>query len=176
MEIAFGGNCLTKYYVIMLENNEKKEKEMATPMILGLPMLFMYGDNGFLVETDYWNTEICEKGFYFLVYNMDKYFLLLPENKNGLLNEVVTAQSVVITKGSYKGKNNWFEIMFEDNTDNPYMIMLEDEQFLRASPLKEGWNGQLYIYSDSLSKYKCNLDKVYYRVTDNLPCLKPVEV
>jgi hypothetical protein len=106
---------------------------------------------------------------------MDKYFLLIPDNKSGLLEEITSAQSVVITRGSYKGKNDWFEIMFEDNTDNPYMIMLADEQFSRISPLKEGWNGQFYIYSGSLSECNRNFYKVYYRVADNLPCLKPVE-
>jgi len=50
--------------------------------------------------------------------------------------------------------------MFDDNSDNPYMIIIRDEQFTRLSPLKEDWNGTLYVY---------------YRIKDNLPCLQPAD-
>jgi hypothetical protein len=58
-----------------------------------------------------------------------------------------TGKQVVITRGHHEGRKDSFEIMFDDNSDNPYMVILRDEQFTRISPLKEGWNGTLYVYS-----------------------------
>jgi hypothetical protein len=133
------------------------------------------GNNGLPLETTYFDTEICAKGFYYLVHNMDKYFLFLPKWNERVLKEMETGKNIVITRGNHNGKNDCFEIMFDDNSDNPYMIILEDEQFTRLSPLKEGWNGTFYVYSGDLEAYKLYFSNVYYRITDNLPFLEPVE-
>jgi hypothetical protein len=136
-----------------------------------LPLMIRCGDNGLPFETTYFDTEMCEKGFYYLVHNMNKYFLFLPKWNERVLKEMETRKSIVITRGNHNGKNDCFEVMFDDNSDNPYMIILEDEQFTRISPLKEGWNGTFYVYSGDLEEYKLYFSHVYYRVADNLPCL-----
>jgi len=41
--------------------------------------------------------------------------------------------------------------------------------------MEEGWTGRFYIYSGSLENYVCHSDKVYYRVTQTIPFLQPVE-
>jgi hypothetical protein len=133
------------------------------------------GKNGLPLDTTYFNTEMCEKGFYYLVHNMDRYFLFLPKRNERVLKEMETGKSIIITRGNHNGKNDSFEVMFDDNSDNPYMIILEDEQFTRISPLKEGWNGTFYVYSGDLEEYKLYFSQVYYRITDNLPCLQPVD-
>jgi hypothetical protein len=133
------------------------------------------GNNGLPLGTTYFDTEMCEKGFYYLVHNMDKYFLFLPKWNERILKEMETGRSIVITRGNHNGKKDCFEVMFDDNSDNPYMIILEDEQFTRLSPLKEGWNGTFYVYSGDLEEYKLYFSQVYYRITNSLPCLQPVE-
>lgn len=133
-----------------------------------LPIMIRTGNNGLPFETTYFDTEMCTKGFYYLVHNNDKYFLLLPKWNEKVLKEMETGKSVVITRGNYNGKEDSFEIMFDDNSDNPYMIMLEDEQFTRITQPKEGWNGTLYVYSGDLEEYKLKYCDVYYRITDNL--------
>ena len=140
-----------------------------------MPLMIRIGNNGFPLETTYFNTEMCSKGFYYLVHNTENYFLLLPKWNERVINEMETGKSVVITRGNHEGKEDSFEVMFDDNSDNPYMIILRDEQFTRLSPLKEGWNGNFYVYSGDLDEYKLFFSQVYYRITDNLPCLQPVE-
>jgi len=140
-----------------------------------LPLTIRIGDNGLPFETTYFDTEMCAKGFYYLVHSNCKYFLLLPKWNERVLKEMETAKSIVITRGNYNGKNDCFEVMFDDNSENPFMIVLENEQFTRISPLKEGWNGTFYIYSGDLEEYKLYFSHVYYRITDNLPSLQPVE-
>jgi hypothetical protein len=140
-----------------------------------LPITIRIGKSGFPVDTTYFDTEMCSKGFYYLVHSNYKYFLLLPKWNDRVIREMETGKSVVITRGNYKGKDDCFEVMFDDGSDNPYMIMLEDEQFTRISPLQEGWNGLFYVYSGDLDEYKLYFSQVYYRIADNLPCLLPVE-
>jgi len=140
-----------------------------------LPLMIRTGNNGFPFETTYFNTEMCANGFYYLVHINGKYFLLLPKWNERVLKEMETGKSIVITRGNHNGKEDSFEVMFDDNSDNPYMIILENEQFTRITQLKEGWNGTFYVYSGDLEEYKLFFSQVYYRITDNLPCLQPVE-
>jgi hypothetical protein len=66
--------------------------------------------------------------------------------------------------------------MFDDNSDNPFMIILESEQvFFHPSKKDFGWNGCFYIYSGSLTDYKVYFRNVYYRITETLPFLQPPE-
>jgi hypothetical protein len=149
---------------------------MATTLILDLPLILSFKPGGYLAQTDYWNTEMCRRGFYYMVHNNGIFSLLVPEIKiNELIKELQTAESVIITRGTYKNKDDCFEIVFDDKTETPYSIMLEDEQFHRASPLTEGWHGKLFIYYNSYFESKLTFDKVYYRVKDVIPCYDPVE-
>jgi hypothetical protein len=141
-----------------------------------MPIMVQFGVDGFPIDTTYWNTDVCAKGLFYLVRNSNKYFLFIPEGRYDILKEMDTAKSIVITRGNYNGKDDCFEVMFDDTSDNPYMIILQDEQFSRiTSPLEEGWNGTFYIYSGKLEEYNRFFSYVYYRIEDNLPCLQPVE-
>jgi hypothetical protein len=139
-----------------------------------LPVMITIGDSGFPVETTYWDTDMSADGFYYLVHNGDRYFLFIPKNKPGVIKEMDTAKSIVITRGEYNGRKDCFEIMFDDNSDNPFMLILQDKQFSRISALKEGWVGTFYIYNGTLEEYDIFKSHVYYRVTDNLPYLQSV--
>ena len=140
-----------------------------------LPFMIRIGINGLPLETTYFDTEMCQKGFYYLVHSNDKYFLLLPKWKERELHEMETGNHVVITRGSHEGHKDSFEIVFDDKSDDPYTVLLRDAQFTRLTPLKEGWNGTLYVYSGDIDECRLIFYNVYYRVTDNLPCLKPVK-
>ena len=140
-----------------------------------LPLVNQFDKEGFITDTTYFDTDVCAAGYYHLVFNMNTYSLFIPDRKDDWLVETVEAESVVITRGSYNGKDNCFELMFEDNTETPFMIIVSDEQFSRVSPLKEGWNGQLYIFVGSLCNCKQKFEKVYYRIANTLPFCKPVE-
>lgn len=133
-----------------------------------------FNKEGFITDTTYWETDVCDYGKYYLVFYTNTYSLLLPDNKDDWLTEILEAETVVITRGSYNGNDDCFEIMFEDNTETPYMIIISDEQFSRVSPLKEGWNGKLYIYVGSIYNCKRDFNKVYYRTADTLPYGKKV--
>jgi hypothetical protein len=141
-----------------------------------LPLTHQFDKDGYLDDTTYWETDLCKKNDYYLVYNKKYYALLIPEDNFDWLVEIVEAQTAVITKGSYNGKKDCFEIMFQDNIETPYTIILSGEQFECVTPLKEGWHGKLYIYVGGLYACKNWFDNVCYRVADTLPYGKPIEV
>jgi len=131
-----------------------------------------------MTDTTYWEIEERKEGDLYLVFCKNYYTMLLPKDNFDWLREIIDALTVVITKGSYNGKKDCFEIMFyefEDEPKDPYIIMLENEQFERVTPLKEGWHGKFNIYTGRLYNCKNYFDKVYYRVADTLPYGKPVE-
>jgi hypothetical protein len=135
-----------------------------------------FDSNGNLVETNYWKSEMCQKGYYHLSFNNRIYSLLIPESAMNIMDEIYGTQAIVISKGDYKGKEGCFEILFDDNSDNPFMIILESEQvFFHPSKKDFGWNGCFYIYSGSLTDYKVYFRNVYYRITETLPFLQPPE-
>jgi hypothetical protein len=145
-----------------------------------LPLLHQFDKEGYLDDTTYWETDLCKENDYYLVFNKKYYALLLPEDNFDWLVEMVYAQTAVITKGSYNGKKDCYQITFQDNIEDgiekpPYTIILSNEQVECVTPLKEGWNGKLYIYVGGLYACKNWFDNVYFRVADTLPFCKPVE-
>ena len=134
-----------------------------------------FDSNGNLTDTDYWDSELCKNGFYYMAFNNGVYSLLIPEAKTDILDEIRQAHAVVITKGNYKERRNCFEIMFDDSSETPFMMILESEQVL-LHPTEEhkGWKGIFIIYIGDLRK-KCQFDSVYYRTAENIPFLKPPE-
>lgn len=99
--------------------------------------------------------------------------LLIPELNEHMIDEVETAQYVVISKGLWKeqNNNNALEILFEDGSDAPFSIQLLANQCDRHLP-----------HSD----HRCDVDFLAYtrkglafklsgkyRVVESIPCLEP---
>jgi len=140
-----------------------------------LPLMNQYDKEGFIRDTTYFEIEACGTEPYHLVFNINTYSLFIPDGKSDWLVETVEAESVIITKGSYNGKDNCLELMFADNTKTLFTIIVSEEQFTCESPLKEGWNGELYIFVGSIRNCIQKFENVYYRVANNLPFGRPVE-
>jgi hypothetical protein len=141
-----------------------------------LPLTHQFDKNGYLDHTTYYETDLCKENAYYLVVNKKNYTMLLPEDNFDWMGEIVEAQTAVITKGSYNGKKDCIEIMFQDNIEHPYSIILSNEQVECVTPLKEGWGGKLYIYTGGLYNCRNWFYYVYYRVADTLPYGKPIKL
>jgi hypothetical protein len=141
-----------------------------------LPLMHQFDYNGYIKDTTYYDNETNIKTPYYLVFHTATYTLFLPERNNDWIDNILEAEIVIITKGSYNGKKDCFELRFLTGNKPPYSIFLTDDQFVRETPLKKDcWHGKLYIYSGSF--YNCNgqFDICYYREADILPCCEPVE-
>jgi hypothetical protein len=146
-----------------------------------LPLMHQFDKEGYMTDTTYWETDLCKENDYYLVFNTENYTLLLPKDNFDWLVEMVYSQTAVITKGSYNGKKDCYQIMFQDNIEDgmekpPYSIILSNEQVECVTPFKEGWGGKFYIYTGGLYDCRNWFYNVCYRVADTLPCEKPIEV
>jgi len=150
-------NALTKHDVMLIANSNI--------------------DNGCgIAETNYFNSSMAKSGHFFLsIYR--GFRLLIPEQLQNLKDEIKQTEStiehVVITKGPVKVYNNdFYEIMFEDNTDKPLCIyttdkasdFIPDDTYLnRETSLK------VYYSLDDMDEYKC-----FFR-RGKVPCKKKYE-
>jgi len=139
-----------------------------------LPLMHQFDKEGFMTDTTYFENEECKEGDCYLVFNINSYTMLVPEGKGKWLVDIVEADIVIITKGSYKGKTDCYEIMFQQDEKPLYKMIISSEQFECVSPLKEGWHGRFDTYLGSLYEAKSFFYKVYYRVVDTLPFGNPV--
>jgi len=148
---------------------------MKVPVTLDLPMTAQFNNDGTILSTDYWNTEMCQRGFYFMYFSNGVYSLLAPKDNSPILQEVKGTEPVIITRCLFRGKQNCFEIMFDDDSQDQYMLVLEPEQvFFHPSENDLGWKGKMNIYAGSVDNLKIKLSLVHYRIGDTLPFMQPV--
>jgi len=141
-----------------------------------LPLMHQFDYEGFITHTTYADIDDSEKDVYYLVFHTATYTMFLPREKSDWLGKTVNANKVVITKGSYNGKKDCFELMFINRKKTLHTIILTDDQFVRETPLKENcWYGKMYIYRGGLYDLVQDYKRIYYRVADTLPYCKPVE-
>ncbi|WP_229706631.1 hypothetical protein [Shewanella inventionis] len=96
--------------------------------------------------------------------------LLVPESQKHSIQEMMSAEYVIITRGKYQGRDA-LEILFEDNTDSPYSITVSAEQTDRLLPDDEA--GVSCVLSVWMKSGHALTLPAKYRVKDTLPCLAP---
>lgn len=136
-----------------------------------LGMLVITNDGPELVSTNYWELEHAAKGLFFVSINAHCVRLLMPPAHENSLPDMIAARSVVITRGAYNGKPA-VEIMFDDDTDRPFAIFLDVNQFDRIWPPNEDGitiDFAIYVKGGKVwSSHKCHL-----RRNATLPLLTP---
>jgi hypothetical protein len=141
-----------------------------------LPLMHQFDKEGYISNTTYYEDEANNNNLYYLVFHTSIYTMFLPDRKDDWLEYTLGAEIVIITKGSYNGKKDCFELQFIAGKKPPYSIFLTDDQFDRETPLKKDcWHGKLEIYVGGLYNCKQWFNNCYYREEDELPCCKPVE-
>jgi hypothetical protein len=141
--------------------------------------IFIKNDNYNITETNYWETTIAKKGLFFMSLNDGFYRLLVPETHENIVQEVLHASRVIITRGSAPQldppRPDAFEIVFEDGTDSPYAILMTPDYWDRFPSNEDlGHKGTLAIYCNKSNQPKLLFDKVFYRRADTLPCFDPI--
>lgn len=133
-----------------------------------------------IVETNFWETDYAHNGICYLSINAGCYRLLIPENRRDWLREINTAKEIIISRGpapqASPPKSDALEILFEDGTDSPFMILIGPEQVERMpADADHGWKGVMHIYDRLAEKPLIEFTRVYYRRVKKLPYMKRVE-
>ena len=125
-------------------------------------------------STNFWETEMAKEGNLFLSFNAGAARLLVPKNHKNL-PDMTACDYVILTRGRWQGQPS-YELLFEDNSDSPFVIHMNGATFDRLLPESEaGRDLPLYIYVPEGGKPVLAARKpVRFRVAPHLPCMKPI--
>lgn len=132
-------------------------------------MFFIQNEDGKIKDTNFWETPLNKFGLFFISNNANTSRLLIPQNQETLLYDIVDVQYCILSIGSWKGRKNSLELLFEDFTDSPYSIHVGPNQ-TDLLPDAEKTDLTLLLYTNGLKlsgKYPLKL-----RFVDTLPYLK----
>lgn len=83
-----------------------------------------------IIETDYWKTEMAQKGYVFITFEGNNFHLLVPDSRSDFFEEMKTGMEVLISRGRWldAGRSYGLELMFEDYSDDPFCLHISKEQ------------------------------------------------
>jgi hypothetical protein len=95
-----------------------------------MDLIRIENDGPEIVVTNYWSTPNAKAGYYFLSINAGAFRLLVPRSQTAEIGEWRTAREVIVSRGPWpaQGRPDAIEILFEDDTGEPYVIHLVVEQ------------------------------------------------
>lgn len=138
-------------------------------------MLHIVNNGQDIVETNYWDSPHAQNGYFYLAWNAGAGRLLVPDSMAHNLNEMSSADSVVISQGTWHEMqaDDALEILWEDGTDSPFAIYLASESTDRR--LGRADAGKEYPFSAWTRKGKQREWPAQLRFVDSIPCLQPLD-
>ena len=136
------------------------------------------GNNGQNIRaTNYWGSSYAAKGYFFLSINAGAFRLLVPDSRVAEITEWTSAREVIVTRGPWPWQETLdaLEIMFEDDSESPYSLMLTRGLCDRMPPVWDAdKNGQpprrkfsAWTRNGKVLELPCR-----YRIARKLPCLQ----
>ncbi|MBI9016296.1 MAG: hypothetical protein JEZ07_03435 [Phycisphaerae bacterium] len=157
-------------YLKSKNSNFKKDNVMESPFIM------VENNVTDLIGSNYWETELAKKGFFYLSINAGAFRLLVPKKMMHLIPEFKTGEYCIISKGPSMESIHPFalELLFEDHTSCPYQLNLCAGQVDR-NPSKTDVNKKhkLSIWTEGCNKV-LEMD-AYFRTVGKLPYMKPLD-
>ncbi|ODT78933.1 MAG: hypothetical protein ABS76_22085 [Pelagibacterium sp. SCN 64-44] len=126
-----------------------------------------------IVETNFWDSDMARAGYAFVSWNAGAARLLLPDALASAVREMKSAKYVIVSRGRWveAGRDDALELLFEDNSDNPYCLHLVSEQTDRLIPeTNEGGGFWVVVWTRRGQQLRL---PGKYRQVEALPCLQP---
>jgi hypothetical protein len=102
-----------------------------------------------IVRTTYWASEMARAGYCYLTPNAGTIRLLVPSSLESNIAEMLTGKVCVITRGHQpEHQREMLELLFDDNSTNPYVLLMSLEQVERIGEFGPGPRS-LVIYGQS---------------------------
>ena len=124
-----------------------------------------------IVSTNYWQSSHAGQGYAYLSLNAGAVRLLIPDMLEDQIPDMTNnVELVIITEGKLKSKDA-VELLFEDHTDNPYVLHMQTAQMDRSfSSADRNKSFPLTIWTKGGKQAKLTAK---YRQAKRLPYLKP---
>jgi hypothetical protein len=98
--------------------------------------LYTFENTGIILQrTNYFDSDAAKAGQFFLSWNAGAARLLIPDNQKHVLSEIRSTKKVIISL-----LDGGLQILFDDNTDYPFLIQLPEEQMDRIITKKDAGN------------------------------------
>jgi hypothetical protein len=122
-----------------------------------------------IVNTNYFDTEHAEKGYFYLSTNAGCVRLLVPDSQTSAILEFQAAKYVTFSVGPWldQGRDIGLELLFEDFSDSPYALHMIPEQCDMLPNGKGEWT--FAVWTRDGKQFECPLR---YRRVKEIPCLK----
>ena len=139
--------------------------------------LVIENDGADITATNFWQTEMARAGGFYLSINAGAFRLLAPVGSDAVIREMRAAEQIVVTRGRWpeaRGEEA-MEIMFDDHSNEPFVLTVGPGQFDRLPPAEESGRVCAFtIWTLKDGKPHCAYrGRCGYRVVRNLPCQLP---
>lgn len=136
-------------------------------------MVFIRNEGQRILDTDYWDSEHARAGYFFLSWNAGAARLLVPDVQKPMLREMRSAKEVIVSRGPWREQDgrNAIELLWEDDSDEPFCLHLVAEQCDRMLPeTNQGGGFVVAAWTRAGQKQRW---PGKYREVDQIPCLDP---
>jgi hypothetical protein len=121
-------------------------------------------------NTNYWESNSCQSGLFFLSWNAGAGRLLIPDIHKSSIKDMESADYVIVSRGTLEG-HDALELLFEDHSDTPLSIHIAMDQTDRIIPDSDQ-GAEFVITGWTKEEVKFRLPGKYRTVGD-LPDLSP---
>jgi len=137
--------------------------------------IIVENDGPRIASTNYWTSEYAKNGAVYLTWNAGVGRLLMPLACEAWIKEMSAAKYVLVSMGSWNHqgveKQDALELLFEDDSSNPFCLHFGNEQTDRIIPEVQQGGGMFEIVVYAQDGERLRLPGKYRRV-DRLPYLK----
>jgi hypothetical protein len=104
--------------------------------MIGSPWLTIGNRGQAIVSTNYWDSDQAGAGLCFLSWNAGAARLLVPRAQEHTVVEMRTAKYVTVSRGPWtdEGGRDALELIFNDDSDSPFFLMMDIAQSDRRLP------------------------------------------
>lgn len=127
-----------------------------------------------IIKTNYWDSEDQHAGLFYLSWNAGAARLLVPDAQQPALTEMHSARMVIVSRGPLVNPrtghpSDALELLFEDDTESPYVLHIAMEQTDRMLPPDNQGGG--FIFAAWTRGGLKHTWPGKYRTVESLPCL-----
>lgn len=140
-------------------------------------MFSICNDGPRILETNYFSSDLAQRGLAFLTINANTFRLLTPDSMQSHVDEMLGAREVIITRGLWSPKAgvdvDAYELLFEDDSDTPMAVYIMVEQSDRLLGAKDRTGNTLLRFDLIMAPCRVVLSlPARFRTADRLPCLQ----
>jgi hypothetical protein len=136
-----------------------------------------WSDDQNLEKTNYFETDYCQLGLYYLCQYCGNWDLLAPTNAAEFIEVAAGSRGVIITRGLLEGKDT-FQLRFVDDEEYPYMLMIEAD-FVGFPPERTTTDAikgiSFRIHKNKVGNTPIVMENVIYNEVETLPWVPRID-